>query len=106
MTRLTRRTFIASVPPLLAATQIPAWAAPAADRDLIAAQKGEPAIVKLYRQQFDVIWIYTRTREARSLEGPWQSRAAWFAPELPASFHVPGFSPQGSHDGLYWTKAP
>lgn len=50
MTRLTRRTFIASVPPLLAATQIPAWAAPAADRDLIAAQKGEPAIVKLYRQ--------------------------------------------------------
>ena len=50
MTRLTRRTFIASVPPLLAATQIPAWAAPASNLDLIAAQKGEPAIVKLYRQ--------------------------------------------------------
>lgn len=50
MTRITRRTFIASVPPLLAATQIPAWAAPASDLELIAAQKGEPAIVKLYRQ--------------------------------------------------------
>ena len=50
MPRLTRRTFIASVPPLLAATQIPAWAAPASDLELIAAQKGEPAIVKLYRQ--------------------------------------------------------
>ncbi|MHA6732037.1 PIG-L family deacetylase [Devosia sp. A369] len=50
MTRLTRRTFIASVPPLLAATQIPAWAAPASHLELIAAQKGEPAIVKLYRQ--------------------------------------------------------
>lgn len=50
MTRLTRRTFIASVPPLLAATQIPAWASPASDLELIAAQKGEPAIVKLYRQ--------------------------------------------------------
>ncbi|WP_127754554.1 PIG-L family deacetylase [Devosia sp. 1566] len=50
MTRLTRRTFIASVPPLLATTQIPAWAAPASDLDLIAAQKGEPALVKLYRQ--------------------------------------------------------
>jgi LmbE family N-acetylglucosaminyl deacetylase len=50
MTRLTRRTFIASVPPLLAATQIPAWAAPASNLELIAAQKGEPAIVKLYRQ--------------------------------------------------------
>lgn len=50
MTFLTRRTFIASVPPLLAATQIPAWAAPASDLELIAAQRGEPAIVKLYRQ--------------------------------------------------------
>lgn len=50
MTRLSRRTFIASVPPLLAATQIPAWAAPASNLELIAAQKGEPAIVKLYRQ--------------------------------------------------------
>lgn len=50
MPRLTRRTFIASVPPLLAATQIPAWAAPASHLELIAAQKGEPAIVKLYRQ--------------------------------------------------------
>ena len=50
MTRMRRRTFIASVPPLLAATQIPAWAAPASDLELIAAQKGEPAIVKLYRQ--------------------------------------------------------
>ena len=50
MPRLTRRTFIASVPPLLAATQIPAWAAPASDLELIAAQKGEPKIVKLYRQ--------------------------------------------------------
>jgi LmbE family N-acetylglucosaminyl deacetylase len=50
MTRLTRRTFIASVPPILAATQIPAWAAPASDLELIAAQKGEPALVKLYRQ--------------------------------------------------------
>jgi LmbE family N-acetylglucosaminyl deacetylase len=50
MPRLTRRTFIASVPPLLAATQIPAWAAPSSDLELIAAQKGQPAIVKLYRQ--------------------------------------------------------
>lgn len=50
MTRLSRRTFIASVPPLLAATQIPAWAIPASDLDLIAAQKGEPGLVKLYRQ--------------------------------------------------------
>ena len=50
MTRMTRRTFVASVPPLLAATQIPAWAAPATDLELIAAQKSEPAIVKLYRQ--------------------------------------------------------
>ena len=50
MTRMSRRTFIASVPPVLAATQIPAWAAPASNLELIAAQKGEPAIVKLYRQ--------------------------------------------------------
>ena len=50
MTRLTRRTFIASVPPLLAAMQIPASAAPAPDLELIARQKNEPALVKLYRQ--------------------------------------------------------
>ncbi|HEV7292088.1 MAG TPA: PIG-L family deacetylase [Devosia sp.] len=50
MSRLTRRTFIASVPPLLAATQIPAWAAPASDLELIAQQKSQPALVKLYRQ--------------------------------------------------------
>lgn len=50
MTRISRRTFIATVPPALAATQIPAWAAPASNLELIAAQKGEPAIVKLYRQ--------------------------------------------------------
>ena len=50
MTRMSRRTFVASVPPLLMATQIPAWAAPASDLALIASQKGEPAIVKLYRQ--------------------------------------------------------
>ncbi|MGB3025523.1 PIG-L family deacetylase [Paradevosia shaoguanensis] len=50
MTRMSRRTFIASVPPFLAATQIPALAAPATDLQLIAAQKGEPTIVKLYRQ--------------------------------------------------------
>ncbi|WP_052726347.1 PIG-L family deacetylase [Devosia epidermidihirudinis] len=50
MTRISRRTFIAAVPPVLAATQIPAWAAPATDLQLIAAQKGEPPIVKLYRQ--------------------------------------------------------
>lgn len=50
MTRLTRRTFVASVPALLAASQIPAFAAPASHLELIAAQKAEPAIVKLYRQ--------------------------------------------------------
>lgn len=50
MPKMTRRLFIASLPPLLAATQMPAWAAPASDLELIDRQSREPAIVTLYRR--------------------------------------------------------
>lgn len=50
MTKLTRRFFIASLPPALMAMKIPALAAPASDLQLIAKQKLEPAIVTLHRR--------------------------------------------------------
>ena len=61
-------------------------------------------IISLYRSQYDVIWIYTSS-QAQATDH-WQSKAAWFAPELPKSFHFPGFKPTAEHDGLYWTDAP
>jgi len=50
MPKLTRRTFIAALPPLFLSTQIPAWARPASDLELIADQKLQPAIVTLHRR--------------------------------------------------------
>ena len=61
-------------------------------------------VVKLYRNQFDAIWIYTSPRAQESSN--WSTQAAWFAPDLPKSFHIPGFKPQAEHDGLYWTAHP
>lgn len=50
MSKISRRMFIASLPAMYAASQIPAWAAPLSDLDLIAQQRREPAIVTLYRR--------------------------------------------------------
>ncbi len=50
MTKMTRRFFIASLPPALLAMKVPALAAPAKDLQLIANQKLEPAIVTLHRR--------------------------------------------------------
>lgn len=50
MTKMTRRLFIASLPPALLATRMPAFAAPASDLQLIAKQKLEPAIVTMHRR--------------------------------------------------------
>lgn len=50
MTKMTRRLFIASLPPALLAMRTAAHAAPATDLELIASQKLEPAIVTLHRR--------------------------------------------------------
>ncbi|CAN7184269.1 PIG-L family deacetylase [Aminobacter sp. LjRoot7] len=50
MSTMTRRLFIASLPPALLAMRTAAHAAPATDLELIARQKLEPAIVTLHRR--------------------------------------------------------
>ncbi|PKL75056.1 MAG: hypothetical protein CVV27_17380, partial [Candidatus Melainabacteria bacterium HGW-Melainabacteria-1] len=62
-------------------------------------------LIKLYRSQYAVIWIYTRSQKSWS-ELDWEAQAAWFSPDVPQSARHPGFKPQSGHDGLVWTYAP
>lgn len=60
-------------------------------------------VITLYRSQYDVIWIYLHA--SKQLAGEWHDQAAWFAPEIPKEFHIPGFKAKAEHDGLYWTDS-